>query len=159
MLLVGFDTHQIIEYVLNLLCSTASDSYIQMLCYPDFIIHRSSRRKGYMFVLILTRFLSKCVDLALQGLLVFRALKCFFTPTLTYTAQVDESVFISVFKLARLWSMCWTCIVRTVHDSRFKMLCYVDFITYRSSQRKCGTYLYWNSLSFEYVLNLHCEDC
>ena len=32
------------------------------------------------------------VELALSVLLVMRVLKCFVTPTLTYTAQVDESV-------------------------------------------------------------------
>ena len=32
------------------------------------------------------------VELALYGLLVTRVLKCFVTPTLTYAAQVDESV-------------------------------------------------------------------
>ena len=45
-----------------------------------------------MSVLILTRFWNICVELALYGLLVIRVLKCFVTPTLTYTAQVDESV-------------------------------------------------------------------
>ena len=46
----------------------------------------------YMFVLILTRFWNICAELALYGLLVIRVLKCLVTPTLTYTAQVDESV-------------------------------------------------------------------
>ena len=36
--------------------------------------------------------LSICVELALSVLLVIRVLKCFVTPTLTYTAQVDDSV-------------------------------------------------------------------
>ena len=46
----------------------------------------------YMSVLILTTFWNICVELALYGLLVTRVLKCFVTPTLTYTAVVDESV-------------------------------------------------------------------
>ena len=45
-----------------------------------------------MSVLILTKFWNICVELALCGLLVTRVLKCFVTPTLAYTAQVDESV-------------------------------------------------------------------
>ena len=36
--------------------------------------------------------LSICVELALGVLLVIRILKCFVTPTLTYTAQVDEKL-------------------------------------------------------------------
>ena len=36
--------------------------------------------------------LSICVEIALNVLLVILALKGFVTPTLTYTAQVDESV-------------------------------------------------------------------
>ena len=36
--------------------------------------------------------LSICIELALSVLLVIRVLKCFGTPTLTYTAQVDEKI-------------------------------------------------------------------
>ena len=43
-------------------------------------------------VLSLTGILSMCVELALSVLLVIRILKCFVRPTLTYTAQDDESV-------------------------------------------------------------------
>ena len=45
-----------------------------------------------MSVLILTRFWNICVELALHGLLVTRVSQYFVTQTLTYTAQVDESV-------------------------------------------------------------------
>ena len=38
-----------------------------------------------------------CVELALGVLLVIRVLKCFVTPTLTYTDQVDESVLYICF--------------------------------------------------------------
>ena len=46
----------------------------------------------YMSVVIPTRFSTVCVDFPLEGLPGTRVLKCFVTPTLTYTAQVDESV-------------------------------------------------------------------
>ena len=46
----------------------------------------------YITVLSLTGLLSMCDQLALSVLLVIRVLKFFVTPTLTYTAQVDESV-------------------------------------------------------------------
>ena len=36
--------------------------------------------------------MSMCVELALSILQVIGVLKCIATPTLTYTAQVDESV-------------------------------------------------------------------
>ena len=36
--------------------------------------------------------LSICAELALSVLLVIRVLKYFVTPTLTYTAQVDEKL-------------------------------------------------------------------
>ena len=39
-----------------------------------------------------TTLLSIFAEIELQRLLVIRALKCFVTPTLTYTAQVDESM-------------------------------------------------------------------
>ena len=45
-----------------------------------------------MSVLILARFWNICVELAWYGLLVTRVLKCYATPTLTYTAQTDETV-------------------------------------------------------------------
>ena len=47
------------------------------------------------------------VELALSVLLVMRVLKCFVTPTLTYTAQVDEGVLhISVLNFTGLLSVC-----------------------------------------------------
>ena len=62
-----------------------------MLCYADFNIYRSSRRKCFTYVLNLNGLLSICVGLRLSVLLVIRVLKCFVTPSLTYTAQVEES--------------------------------------------------------------------
>ena len=46
----------------------------------------------YISVLILIMLLDICVELGLEVLLAGRLLTCFVTPTLTYTAQVDESV-------------------------------------------------------------------
>ena len=46
----------------------------------------------YISVSILTGLLSMCVELSLSVLLAIRVLKCFVTPTLTYTAQIDVSV-------------------------------------------------------------------
>ena len=50
--------------------------------------------------------LTICVELALSVLLVIRVLKCFVTPTLTYTAQVDESCYTAVFILIILLNIC-----------------------------------------------------
>ena len=95
-----------------------------------------------MSVLILTRFWNICVELALYGLLVTRVLKCFVMPTLTYTAQVDESVLhIWIETQQVIEYVCCTSFVRTASDSRIKMLCYADFKIYRSSRRKCVTCL------------------
>ena len=46
----------------------------------------------YISVLSLTGLLSICVELALSVPLLIRVLKCVVTPTLTYTAEVDESL-------------------------------------------------------------------
>ena len=60
---------------------------------------------------------------------MIRVLKCFVTPTLTYTAQVDESVLhICIETLKIIEYMFWTGIVRTDNDSRFNMLCYATLI-------------------------------
>ena len=63
-----------------------------MLCYADFHIYRPKRRKWYMSVLTLTRFSTVCVEFPLEGQQGTGVLKCFVTPTLSYTAQVSESV-------------------------------------------------------------------
>ena len=48
-----------------------------------------------------------------------RALKCFVTQTLTYTAQVDESVLhICIETQQVIYYMCCTCFVSTSSDSR-----------------------------------------
>ena len=96
-----------------------------------------------MSVLILTRFWNICVELALYGLLVTRVLKCFVTPTLTYTAQADESVLNICIETQQVIDyMCQTCFVTTASDSRIKTLCDADINIHRSSRRKCVTYLY-----------------
>ena len=51
-----------------------------------------STKNCYTSVLIIIILSNICVALALQVLLVSCVIKCFVTPTLTYTAQVDESV-------------------------------------------------------------------
>ena len=112
-----------------------------------------------MSVLILTIFWNICVELALYGLLVTRVLKCFVTPTLAYTTQVDESVLnICIETQPVIDYLCWICFVTTASDSRIKMLCYADFNIHRSRRRKCVTYLYWNSTGYWlYVLYLLCQ--
>ena len=68
--------------------------------------------------LTFTRLLSICVELALYGLLVTRVLKCFVTPTLAYTAQVDESVLHICIETQQVIDyMCCTCIVSSSSDS------------------------------------------
>ena len=79
--------------------------------------------------------------------------------TLIYTAQVDESVLHVCFDTHQIFSRCWTSFVNTVSDSRIKMVFYANLNIYRSSRRKCVTYLYWNSQNYRvYVLNWHCKD-
>ena len=65
-----------------------------------------------MSVLTLTRFWNICVELALYGLLVTRVLKCFVTPTLTYTAQGDDSVLHICIETQQVVDyMCCSCFV------------------------------------------------
>ena len=82
-------------------------------------------------------------------------LKYFVTPTLTYTAQVDEGVLHICFDSDYIIEYIpWTCLVSDGSDSRFKMLSYADFNIYRSSRRKCVTYLFWITLDYwVYALN------
>ena len=73
-------------------------------------------------------------ELALSELLLICVLKCFVTPTLTYTAQVDKSVLHICFETPWIIEyVCLTCIECTASDSRFKMRCYADFNIYRSN--------------------------
>ena len=72
-----------------------------------------------MSVVIPTRFSTVCVDFPLEGLPGTRGLKCFVTPTLTYTAQVDESVLhIWIETQQAIDYVCCTCFVSTTNDSR-----------------------------------------
>ena len=72
-----------------------------------------------MSVLILTRFATVCVSFPLEGLLGTRVLKRLVTPTLTYTAQVDESVLhIWIETQEVIDYLCCTCFVITSIDSR-----------------------------------------
>ena len=104
----------------------------------------------YISVLNFTWLLSICVELALSVVLVIRVLKCFVTPTLTYTAQVDESVLHICFEFHSVAEyMRWTCTECTASDWRLKMVCYADFNIYRSSRRKCHwitEYMRWTCI-------------
>ena len=52
-------------------------------------------------------------------MLVIRVLKCFVMPTLTYTAQVYDSVLHACFETHQIIEyMCCTCLVITSSDSR-----------------------------------------
>ena len=51
-----------------------------------------SMKVCYISVLILIVLSNICVELALLVLLMIGVLKCFVTPTLAYTARLDESV-------------------------------------------------------------------
>ena len=80
----------------------------------------------YISVLKLNRSLIICVELALYGLLVIRVLKCFVMPTLTYTAQVDESVLhIWIETQQVIDHVCCTCFVSKSNDSRIFFKCSV----------------------------------
>ena len=73
----------------------------------------------YISVLKLNRLLIICDEIALQRLPVFRVLKCFVTPTLTYTAQADESVLhICIETQQVIHNMCCTCFVSTASETR-----------------------------------------
>ena len=57
---------------------------------------------------------------------MIRVLKCFVTPTLTYTAQVDESVLHIWIETQQVidYVFC-TCFVSTSNDSRILFKCFV----------------------------------
>ena len=66
-----------------------------------------------------------------------RVLKCIVTPTLRYTAQVDENVLHTCVDSHYIIEyMHWTCMISTASDSHSKTLCYADFNIYRSSRRQ-----------------------
>ena len=142
---------------------TVGDSRIKMLCYADFNIHRSSRRKCVTCLFWNSTGYWLCVLYLLCKDVYWFAyfFKCFVTPTLTYTDQVDESVLHVWFDTHHILEyMCWTCFVLTASHSLIKKLCYADFNIYRSSRRMYVTYLYWNSTCYWlFVLNLLCNDC
>ena len=79
-------------------------------------------------------------------------LKCFVTPTITYTAQVDEGVLHINFDTHHIIEyICWTCFVSTASDTCFNMLCYADFNILRSSRRKYVAYLFESRQIIEYI--------
>ena len=95
-------------------------------------------------VLILTRFWNICVELALYGLQVTRVLKRFVTPTLTYTAQADESaIHICIETQQVIDYMCCTCFVSTSSDSRIFFKCFVTpTLTYTAQVDESVTCLF-----------------
>ena len=57
---------------------------------------------------------------------MIRVLKCFVTPTLTYTAQVDESVLHIWIRTQEVIDyVCCTCFVSTSNYSRIFFKCFV----------------------------------
>ena len=88
-------------------------------------------------------------------------LKYFATPTLTYTAQVDESVLHINFDTPHIIEyICSICFVGTASDTCFNMFCYADLNIYRSSRRKRVAYLFWISPHYwVYLLKSNCKDC
>ena len=98
----------------------------------------------YISVLKLNRLLIICVELALYRLLVIRVLKCFVGPTLTYTAQVDESVLHTCIETQQVIDyMCCTCFVGTSSDSRIFFKCFVTpMLTYSAQVDESVTCLF-----------------
>ena len=57
---------------------------------------------------------------------MIRVLKCFVTPTLTYTAPVDESVLHMWIETQQVIEyVCCACFVNTSNDSRIFLKCFV----------------------------------
>ena len=57
---------------------------------------------------------------------MIRVLKCFVTPTLTYTAQVGESMLHIWIETQQVIDyVCCTCFVSTVNDSRIFLKCFI----------------------------------
>ena len=92
---------------------------------------------------------------------MIRVLKCYVTTTLTYTAQVDESVLYFWIETQQgIEYVCCTCFVSTSNDSRIFFKCFVtQTLTYIAQVRgRCDTYLYWNSPDYwVYVLKFLCK--
>ena len=64
---------------------------------------------------------------------MIRVLKCFVTPTLTYAAQVDESVLHICIKTQEVIDyMCCSCFVSTSSDSRIFKCFVTPTLTYTS---------------------------
>ena len=97
-----------------------------------------------MSVLILTRFWNICVEIALYGLLVTRVLKCCVTPTLAYTAQVDDSVLHICIETKQVIDyMCCTWFVSTSSDWRIFFKSFVmPTLTYTSQDDESVTCLF-----------------
>ena len=137
--------------------STASDLYSKILCYADFSIYRSSRRKcvTYLFWISLDYWVY-ALNLRCMYSYWFAFENAFLRRLNIYSSSRRKCFIHICFEFQWIIEyMRWTCFIGTAGDSRSKMLCCDDFIVYRSSQRKCFTYLLWFSLDYwVYALNL-----
>ena len=104
----------------------------------------------------LTDLLSISFELALNVLPRMGILRCFVLPTVTYSAQIDESLLLICFDSHYIVQyMRWNGIEWTAIDLRSKLLRYADNNIYRPSWRRCVTYLFSISLGYSvYALNL-----
>ena len=75
---------------------------------------------------------------------MIRVLKCFVTPTLKYTAQVDESVLhIWIETQQDIEHVCCTCFISTSNDSRIFLKCFVaQTLTYNAQVDESVTCLF-----------------
>ena len=98
----------------------------------------------YISVLKLNRLLIICVELAFDRLLVLRIKKRFVMQSLTYTAQVDESVLhISIETQQVIDYMCCTCFASTSSDWHIFFKSFVTpTLTYTAQVVECVTCLF-----------------
>ena len=75
---------------------------------------------------------------------MIRVLKCFLTPTLTYAAQVDESVLHIWIETQQVSEyVCCTCFMSTSNDSRIFFKCFVaQTLTYTAQVVESVTCLF-----------------
>ena len=106
----------------------------------------------YISDFILIMLLSICVELTLYVLLVIDVLKSFVTPTLTYTAQVDESVIHFCFVM--LLSICVDLALSVILVIRV-LKCFVTLtLTYTA---QAGESCYISVLNFTRLLSICVE--
>ena len=110
---ICFESHHIIEYISwNWIAKTACDSRFKMLCYADFNIHRSSRRKYVACYADFNIYRTSRQSVLLIGFL---------------THHIIEYI-------------CWNWIAKTNNNSCFKIICNANYNIYHSRRRKCVAY-------------------